>query len=305
MALEFIKYIKLPKHPTGGGFDHADFDNESGNVFVAHTANGTIEVIDGERQVHTATLPNCQEASGMLCAQWEGLAFAAARGAGKILVVSSKSNAILNELVVGPKPNGLAWDSSYKQLLVADVEDYHARLIEPLSGSIVSKVRLPGRPRWCVYDRLRDRFLVNIKDPAGVAMLNAESLAYVGFIPVSVAGPHGLDMDHEAGRIFVACDGKAIIVLDLKTEQEMQKIPISGEPDVIWFNQELHRLYCAIAKPGVIDVIDTNEMAAVERVRTEEGAHTLAFYKPRQQIYAFLPQSCRAAIYEENDTVLQ
>ena len=299
MGLQLIKHVDLPKHPHGGGFDHGDVDGKSAKVFVAHTANGSIEIIDGKTYMHIATIPNCPEASGVLCAQHEGLVFAAARGAGKILVINAKSNEVLNEVAVGPKPNGLAWDSSYKQLLVADVEDYHARLTEPLTGSSISKVRLPGRPRWCIYDRARDRFLVNIKDPPGVVMLNVESLAYAGFIPISVAGPHGLGINEETGRIFVACDEKAIVVLDEKSEQEVQKIPIAGEPDVIWYNQKLHRLYCAIGKPGVIDVIDTKKTSIVEHIRTEEGAHTLAFDEIRQQIYAFLPQSCRVAIYKD------
>lgn len=187
-----------------------------------------------------------------------------------------------------------------KKLLVADVEDYHARLIDPLNGSSISKIRLPGRPRWCVYDGIRDRFLVNIKDPPGVSLLGAESLTYTGFIPISVPGPHGLDIDEQTGHTFVACDEKAIIVLDLKTKQEVRKIPISGEPDVVWYNQKLHHLYCAIAKPGVVDVMDTEKMAIVENVRMEEGIHTIAFDKEHQQIYAFLPQSCRVAIYKEN-----
>ncbi len=299
MVLELIGCIDLPKHFAGGGFDHGDVEVRSGKVFVAHTANGSIDVIDGERYAPITTLPNCEGVSGVLCAQEERLVFAAARGAGKVLVINSKSDVVINEVAVGPKPNGLAWDSSHKQLLVADVEDNHARLIEPVNGSIISNIQLPGRPRWCVYDRMRDRFLVNIKDPAGVAILNVKSLASAGFIPISVAGPHGLDIDNEAGRIFVACDEKAIVILDLKTEKEIQKIPISGEPDVIWYNQDLHRLYCAIAKPGVIDVIDVENMTMAEQIRTEEGAHTLAFDRERQQVYAFMPQSNQAAIYKE------
>src|SRR5206468_6390388 len=98
----------------------------TGRVFAAHTAMGTIEVIDGERGVHRATIPGCPEASGMLCAQGEGLVFAAARGAGKVLVIRATSGEVVGEAVVGPKPNGLAWDPRRKRLLVADVGDFRA-----------------------------------------------------------------------------------------------------------------------------------------------------------------------------------
>jgi len=64
---------------------------------------------------------------------------------------------------------GLAWDAGRGRLLVADVEDFRARLVEPTTGDLLASAELPGRPRWCVYDRRGDRFLVNIREPACVA----------------------------------------------------------------------------------------------------------------------------------------
>ena len=54
---------------------------------MAHTANDSVEAIDGERLVHLATVPGCDEASGVLCVQDQGLVIAAARGSGKILLI--------------------------------------------------------------------------------------------------------------------------------------------------------------------------------------------------------------------------
>lgn len=68
---------------------------------------------------------------------------------------------------------------------------------------------------------------------------------------------------------------------------------------MVWYNPNKHRLYCAVVNPGVIDVIDTNKMTLVEEIHTEEGAHTIAFDNIRQQLYAFLPHSCRVAVYNE------
>src|SRR5438132_11303336 len=106
MTLQLRGYVVLPTHPTGG-FDHGDVDRASGRVFVAHTANGTVEVVDGVTLQHVMTLPGCLEASGVLCDQEGRLTFAAARGGGKVLVVDSASLEIRREIWVGPKPNGL------------------------------------------------------------------------------------------------------------------------------------------------------------------------------------------------------
>jgi DNA-binding beta-propeller fold protein YncE len=196
-------------------------------------------------------------------------------------------------------PNGLAWDSSRRQLLVADVEDNHARLVDPYSGKLISALQLTGRPRWCTYSSKRDQLLVNIREPAGVAILAPENMSQKAFLPISAAGPHGLDIDDKSGLAYVACDSGAVVVLDVSTGHEEAVVPIGGGPDVTWLNTERHRLYCAIGKLGVIEVIDTRKLIVAEKAGTEEGTHTFTFDKKRQKLYAFLPKSCRVSIYKE------
>ncbi len=67
MALELLGEVELFAHSGPGGFDHGDVHQATGRVFVAHTANGTIAVIDGERLRHVATVAGCAEASGVIC----------------------------------------------------------------------------------------------------------------------------------------------------------------------------------------------------------------------------------------------
>jgi DNA-binding beta-propeller fold protein YncE len=297
MALAQVGSVGLPPHGEGG-FDHGDVHLASGRIFVAHTAPGTVEVIDGEALVHIATIPGCPEASGVLCLQDEGRVVAAARARGRVLVIDAASLTIANEFATGPRPNGLAWNGRDRTLLVADVEDFHARLYR-IDGTGAGEVALPGRPRWCVYDAGADRFLVNVRDPACVAVVADEPPRVVERWPVSSAGPHGLDIDPDEGRAFVACDGGAVAVLDLSTGREVGRVDIAGRPDAIWFNPERRLLYVAIGSPGVVDVIDTGAMRRTEQIVTEDGAHTTAFDRVRQRLAVFLPRTCRAAIYEE------
>jgi DNA-binding beta-propeller fold protein YncE len=271
--LALRQYIDLPFHPEGD-FDHGDVALSNGSVFIANTTAGTVEVVDGQHLRHRVTIPGCPEASGVLAAQEEGLVFAAARGTGKLLVIDAVFTTVLREVAVGSRPNGLAWDPHRKHLLVADVQDNTARLVDPQAGQVVATAVLPGRPRWAVYDRAGDRFLVNIREPALVAVLSASTFALVGQFPISEAGPHGLDLDQEGRRAFVACDGGSVVTLDISSGSELAKLPIAGTPDAIWHNHRLPRLYVAIQDPGVIDVVNTQSMTVEEQIQTElGGAH--------------------------------
>lgn len=297
--LLFRQAIPLPPHPAGD-YDHGDVHLASGRVFIANTAAGAIEVLEGEWWQHQATITGCPEASGVLCAQEEGLVFAAARGTGKLLVIDAASLSVVREIAVGFRPNGLAWNPREKRVLVADVQDNQARLVDPQTGQTVTAVELPGRPRWCVYHAATHAFLVNIREPAEVVMLSAAPLALVGSFPITAAGPHGLDLDQEGRRAFVACDGRQVVTLDLTTGQEVAAMPVSGVPDAIWHNHRLHRLYVAIARPGLVEVVNTATMTVEEQLTTEAGAHTTAYDAARQRLYVFLP-SGQVAVYEESE----
>ena len=296
--LTLAGFIDLPAH-ADGGFDHGDVHRATGHVFVAHTANGTVEMIDGEAGRRLATIPDCPEASGVLCAQEEDLVFAAARADGRVLVIDAISGAVKTILSAGSRPNGLAWDSGRRRLLVADVGDQSVRIIDLATERVTMTISLPGRPRWCVFDPVSDAFFVNVKEPAVVAQIAASDGALLSLLPVTSDGPHGLDIDVREARLFVACDGGRAVTLAIESGQELASAPLPGVPDAAWFNPARERLYVAIGEPGGADGVDTAGGAVAEEIVTERGAQTTAFDHQRQRLYVFLPQSCRAAIYEE------
>ena len=92
------------------------------------------------------------------------------------------------------------------------------------------------------------------------------------------------------------------MTVDTRTGAVLGQVSISGVPDVVFFNAVRQHLYVAVADPGVIDVVDTVTMTRIETVPSEQGAKTLAFDAARNKVYAFLPQSHRAAVYvDETD----
>ena len=94
-----------------------------------------------------------------------------------------------------------------------------------------------------------------------------------------------------------ACDAGVLFAIDAASGRVLADVPLSGVPDVIFLHPQSGHLYVAIGDPGLIDVIDIGTMCGEEVVRTEAGAHTLALDRKRNKVYAFLPQSHRAAVF--------
>jgi DNA-binding beta-propeller fold protein YncE len=297
MGLRLRGEVSVPAHRQTGGFDHGDVHAPSGRVFVAHLASGTVEVIDGETLTHLATIEDCPEASGVLCCPEDDLVVAAARGAGHVLAIDPTTNAVRHKITVAGRPNGLAWDSTRRRLLVADVAGNAVAIVKPSTGEVLAAGPLPGRSAWATYERLSDRYLVNIRSDDVVVVIDPESAQVRSTWKVSCAGPHGMDLDPDSHHVFIACEDGHLLVLDTTTGTELGSVEIAGNPDAIWFNPLLGHVYLAIGDPGVVQVVDSRQMSVIETVKTGPGAHTLALDITRQQLYVFRPSTCSVLAY--------
>jgi hypothetical protein len=166
----------------------------------------------------------------------------------------------------------------------------------------IADVPVAGRTRWAVFDPHSDAFHVNIADPPQIVVVGAgDPVAIRRIVAMPSPGPHGLDLDVTGRRLFSACDGGQLVEVHADSGVIVRQADIGGVPDVIFFDPARRRLYVAIGAPGVIEVFDTDTLRRCEAVPTEKDAHTLAFDPASSTVYAFLPETHRAAVYLDRD----
>lgn len=304
MTLNFKGYIDLPAHANPGGFDHAAVHSGLARVYVAHTGNDALDVIDGAADRYLNSIPGLTGVAGALVAEDENRVFTSNRGENTVGILAADLAGAVAKVPVGVRPNGLAYSPAHHLLLAANVGDpkqpgsFTVTLVDTRQRVRLADVPVAGRTRWTVFDAQAGVFYVNIADPAQIVVIDAGRPNQVArTLPVPAVGPHGLDLDAEHQRLFCACDGKQLVSLDARTGAILNTLELGGGPDVIFFNAALRRLYVAIGEPGVIEVYDMQAMRRVETIPTEPGAHTLAFDAGRNKVYAFLPDTHRAAVY--------
>ena len=306
MSLRPVGFIDLPEHRGEGGFDHAAVHTASATVFVAHTANDAVDVIDGRGMRYLRSIPGLKGVAGAPVSDERDLVFAANRGEDTVSIIPAGRESDAVKVKVGRHPNGLAFDPTRGLLLAANVGDpqvpnsYSVSVVDVTARQTTADTRVPGRTRWTVYDQAEDAFYVNVRDPPQIAVVHARQASKVSrWIPVPAAGPHGLELDSAGRRLFCACDAARLVVIDLPSGRLADERGLSGAPDVIVFNPGRRHLYVAVGDPGVIDVFDTSSLERIESYRTEKGAHTIAFDAAGNRVYAFLPETHRAAVYED------
>ena len=304
MTLRLLNHIELPAHQSTGGFDHADIHPPTDRLYVAHTGNDALDVIDCARGLYLESIPGLTAVAGALVSEARGLVFTSNRGENTVSVFAPHAERDAFKIAVGVKPNGLAFDAARGILIAANVGDpaivdsHTVSVVDIERRERVAEIKVPGRTRWAVYDPAREIFFVNIASPARIIAIDARDPTRISKeYEVPAAGPHGLDLDAATGRLLCACDAGVLFAIDAASGRVLGEVPLSGAPDVIFLHPQSRRLYVAIGDPGVIDIIDTVTMRRVEVVPTEAGAHTLALDRNRNKVYVFLPQSHRAAVF--------
>ena len=92
-------------------------------------------------------------------------------------------------------------------------------------------IPVPGRTRWAIYDPGLDRFFVNIANPARIVVVAADNPVHVDTTyDVPAAGPHGLDLDADTGRLLCACDDGQLLALEAATGRYPGRSRSPGPP---------------------------------------------------------------------------
>jgi DNA-binding beta-propeller fold protein YncE len=270
--------------------------SSAGRLYVAHTANDTVDVIDTLAGRHLSSVGGLTGVAGALVSEEQGFVFTSNRGEDTVGILEPGA---VCKVPVGRRPNGLAYDPGRRLLLAANVgEPPSLSFVSVDQRKEVARVPMPGRTRWAIFDPRTRCFFVNIADPPRIVFLESDRPELVaGAIEIPAPGPHGLDADLERRRIYCACDGGTLVTIDLDSGAVLGQRPLSGAPDVVFLDAALHRLYVAIGDPGVIDVFRTETDTLIETVHTEKGAHTLAFDPSTHFVYSLLPAAHAAGVF--------
>jgi DNA-binding beta-propeller fold protein YncE len=273
---------------------------------VAHTANDALDVIDTKAGRYVRSISGLIGVAGALVDEGQDLVFTSNRGESSVGIFSPLSEDDVTKVTVGVRPNGLAYDPDRRLLLSANIGDPGTQqppsvtLVNVRSRRHLSTTPMPGRTRWTIFDPELRVFFVNIAEPFQIVVVDPELPAPVTrVIDVPARGPHGLELDSSGRRLLCACDEGKLVSLDSRSGEVLGTLDLTGAPDVVFLNHALGRLYVAIGDPGVIDVIDIAAWKTREVVPTERGAHTLAHDEGAQRVYAFLPQTHRASVFQD------
>src|SRR3984893_18367412 len=117
MALRLLGHIGLPPNRSKGGFDHADVHQGTDRLYVAHTSNDAVDVIDTARGRYIESISGLTAVAGALVSEARGLVFTSNRGENTVAVFVLGT--LMKRLPTRSAlmPNGLAFRGSSRLVI--------------------------------------------------------------------------------------------------------------------------------------------------------------------------------------------
>jgi len=262
--LRVITDVPLPG--TASRFDYQSLESASGRLFISHMGAGQLVVFDVRASRVIGNLDGFPTVTGVLAVLAEHRAYASAAGDHAVVVVQDSTLQLVAR-VQGPRfPDGIAYAPAERRVFVSDESGRRDFVIDATTNTVVAQIELGGEAGNTQYDAGSHCVIVAVQTANQLAIIDPATATIVRRITLdqAVRYPHGFYVDAPHRLAFISGQESGTLgVLDLRTLQLRQVLPIGSDPDVLAFDPELKRLYVA-AESGVVAVFEERNGALVQ-----------------------------------------
>src|SRR5216117_3130812 len=278
----------VPLPGSASRFDYQSLEPASGRLFISHMGAGQLVVFDVRAGKVIGNLGGFPTVTGVLAVPAEHRAYASATGDHAVVVVDDSTLRIVAR-VPGPRfPDGIAYAPEERRVFVSDESGERDFVIDATTNTVVARIGLEGEAGNTQYDSTSHCIIVAVQTANQLAIIDPATATIVRRITLdqAVRYPHGFYIDAPRRLAFISGQESGTLgVLDLRTLQLRQVLPLGSDPDVLAFDPELKRLYVA-AESGIVAVFEERDglLAQLGWYRAPR-AHSVAVDPATHRIY--------------------
>ena len=262
--LRIVTDLALPG--AASRFDYQSLEPASGRLFISHMGAGQLVVFDVRAAKVIGNLDGFSTVTGVLAVPAEHRVYASAAGDHAVVVVDDSTLRIMAR-VPGPRfPDGIAYAPTERRVFASDESGRRDFVIDATTNTVVAQIELGGEAGNTQYDADSHCVIVAVQTANQFAIIDPATSTIVRRITLdkAVRHPHGVYVDAPNRLAFIAGEESGTLgVLDLRTLQLRQVLPVGSDPDVLAFDPALGRLYVA-AESGVVAVFDERDRSLVQ-----------------------------------------
>jgi YVTN family beta-propeller protein len=279
------KLEKTVAVPGDGGWDYLTVDDVGRRVYVSHAT--CVEVLDADTGELRGQVTDTAGVHGIAVANGLGRGFSSNGKANTVSVFDLKTLKTIETVATGRNPDAIMYDPASKRVFAFNGGSKSATVIDAATAKVAGTIELGGKPESAVSDGAGNVY-VNIEDTGEVLKLDADKLKVLERWSVSPAkDPVSLAIDTKAGRLFVGCRSKALVVLSTSTGKTVASVPIGEGVDAGAYDPELKLVFCSCGD-GTVAVIkqeSEDKYTAAETIKTRVRARTMALDPKTHKVF--------------------
>ncbi len=162
-----------------------------------------------------------------------------------ITVIDLATHKVIGDIEVGQRVHGICAPADGRRVFTTIESEDNLKIIDTATERVTGTIALTGRPNQCASTPDGHYVGVPIRDHNSVDIVDIEKKKVVKVLPVPL--PHNsYDADNN-DQMFVSSMGShAIDLIDLKTMDYSEKIPVGGVPRPYAVSRDGQRLYSAL-----------------------------------------------------------
>jgi YVTN family beta-propeller protein len=270
--------------PGVSKWDYTAYDGVYKTLYVSHADE--VDAIDPYTKTGLAQMP-AHGSHGIAVATEFHRGFFTNGKSNSVGVFDLKTNASIQEVSVGQKPDAIVYDSATRRVFAMCGGSNAISVLDAATGTVLSSIDLGGGPEFGVADG-KGHVFVNLEDKNETLMLDAKAMKVVKRWKLGTGeAPAGLSMDIKHNCLFVGCHNSKMIVLDAKSGKILATIPIGAGNDATVFDAET-QLAFASNGDGTITIakdVPHKGWSVVQTITTRVGAKTMAVNSDNHYIY--------------------
>jgi len=288
-TLRQVGVIDLPG-PPGRRFDYLAIDYDDDYLFINHLAAGVLYVVDLKTNTVVKTIDDVPGGEGVEYVPELKRLYTSNAGDNTIGVIDLRQMRVVKKLPTEAKPDGSTYAAPFHKLYVSDERGRAETVVDVLRDTIVTTLHFDSQTGTPQYDSVARQVYVNLQDDDLVAAIDPATDFVTGRYPVEgCQGNHGMALDPEHRRAFLACQGNnVLVVFNLETHRSIAHVPLPRGADVVKFDPGLGRVYvaCSVGAISVIHEDDPDHFRKVEDFPVQRKVHSLEVDLRTHRVYA-------------------
>ena len=296
--LKLVQALKLAPE-VKGNFDHFAIDLKGGRLFATPEDYKAVVVFDLKTGKLIHTIIGIERPHAVLYREDLSRLYVTDGEAGDVKIFDSTAYRLLSSVKLLEDADSIGYDPATKYLYIdnggGDVHQTYSMVsvVDTTAGKKLMDIKIDGDTLEAMaLEKGSSRIYVNNKAKSQVDVIDREKRELIASWPVTKGKVNvAMALDEANHRLFIACRGGQIIVMDTQTGKEIAVLPITKGVDDLAYDPGSKRIYAACdGDTDVYEQSDPDNYKLLAKVPTGPLGRTALLVPDLKRYFVAVPQ---------------